>query len=554
MAERNLGDRGIWIGVVVDVKDIDQSGRVQVRIMGKHDDRTNIPDSSLPWAQVVQPVTSPALGRIGTSPVGLIRVSRVVGVWLDPDDQQYPLIIGTIGRAGDPIPGQTTNGAPAINISTGSIPAPAQNSFNNFYTALNPNRPSIRAIDAGQYSIYGVTNNAGVVLSQAVLSKMAIPSVPTIASASATSRDGVIDMARAVDPLGRMSALPCFTISLINIKAILALIRSIGLMVANALRNAILELMQKLGIGRVLAALSAMIRSAQAIQALLNAFNISTCGISLINQKLFSEVNFVIATVIYDLYLATGLVQAAASAIVNIPTSAVIAGTNYASSTILSNIPTLPIANVVIPGGFTPPGKTLVSVVPTNYAQAYYSSSADPYHGYIRWNSTTGFGDSVYTLRNGQPNFKNAQEHITHDIKQTMVASLIPTLSTSSPSLASLTGIVNQGLISAATGANKAAFGAGFAGGANLLLSLAPLLPLLVGSIQNVFQPNVATTRLSNPLSTINSVNRFTQNQAYLAVQAQSLRASLKSVAQGQDKRFTFTPTPIRQMRDPYLG
>ena len=53
MTDKNFGDRhGRWLGIVVNVNDPQKSGRVQIRVKGRHDDTANIPDASLPWALV----------------------------------------------------------------------------------------------------------------------------------------------------------------------------------------------------------------------------------------------------------------------------------------------------------------------------------------------------------------------------------------------------------------------------------------------------------------------------------------------------------------------
>ena len=80
MTERNLGESvRMWFGIVTNVMDPQRSGRVQVRVFGRHDDRVNIPDSDLPWATISQSATSAAHGRIGTAPVGLVVGSKVFG-------------------------------------------------------------------------------------------------------------------------------------------------------------------------------------------------------------------------------------------------------------------------------------------------------------------------------------------------------------------------------------------------------------------------------------------------------------------------------------------
>ena len=57
-----------FIGVVEDRNDPKSQGRVRVRIFGDHDaDKTKIPTDSLPFSQVMMPVTSASCGGIGQS-------------------------------------------------------------------------------------------------------------------------------------------------------------------------------------------------------------------------------------------------------------------------------------------------------------------------------------------------------------------------------------------------------------------------------------------------------------------------------------------------------
>lgn len=89
-----------FIGEVIDHEgDQWKSGRVKLRIYGRHDNEQDIKDEDLPWAMPLQDVTSAATNRIGRAPVGMVKGSRVFGVYLD-EEQQYPLILGTFSRAG----------------------------------------------------------------------------------------------------------------------------------------------------------------------------------------------------------------------------------------------------------------------------------------------------------------------------------------------------------------------------------------------------------------------------------------------------------------------
>ena len=111
MTERSIGSSSKWfIATVVNrgdgkegKKDKTESGRVQIRIIGKHDDKKNIPDEKLPWAIPMMPIGGlfSGAGRegTGTTPVGLKKDSVVVGFYAD-HDESIPIIHGLLTRAG----------------------------------------------------------------------------------------------------------------------------------------------------------------------------------------------------------------------------------------------------------------------------------------------------------------------------------------------------------------------------------------------------------------------------------------------------------------------
>jgi len=87
-----------WQGVVEDIMDPLMIGRCKVRILGYHtDDKTEIPTEHLPWATPMQPITSAAISGIGTTPLGPVEGTWVVGFFRDGEDAQEPVIMGTVG-------------------------------------------------------------------------------------------------------------------------------------------------------------------------------------------------------------------------------------------------------------------------------------------------------------------------------------------------------------------------------------------------------------------------------------------------------------------------
>lgn len=86
-----------WIGVVEDRMDPEKLGRIRVRIFGYHtDNKVILPTKDLPWALPIQPITSAAISGIGSSPLGPVEGTWVIGFFLDGEDMQQPAVFGTI--------------------------------------------------------------------------------------------------------------------------------------------------------------------------------------------------------------------------------------------------------------------------------------------------------------------------------------------------------------------------------------------------------------------------------------------------------------------------
>lgn len=96
------GDQVRWfVGEVINVKDDPlKLGRAQVRAFGVYDD---IEETDLPWAQVVVPVTQGAHEGNGQY-LGLLVGTQVFGIFLDGQNSQMPMILGTIPKDGDQNP------------------------------------------------------------------------------------------------------------------------------------------------------------------------------------------------------------------------------------------------------------------------------------------------------------------------------------------------------------------------------------------------------------------------------------------------------------------
>ena len=94
-----------WIGVVEDrggscgkaPEDEHKMGRVKVRIFGYHtEEREDLDTDELMWAVIMLPTTSASISGVGYSPTGMVEGTHVVGFFLDGENAQSPIIMGTI--------------------------------------------------------------------------------------------------------------------------------------------------------------------------------------------------------------------------------------------------------------------------------------------------------------------------------------------------------------------------------------------------------------------------------------------------------------------------
>lgn len=104
-----------WFGIVEDVLDPLELGRVKVRCYGFHTLSSELLSTDdLPWAHVVMPVTSASFQGKGTSPTFLREGSTVLGFFADGSDGQMPVVIGSYPG----IPQDTPEYVDGKNLST----------------------------------------------------------------------------------------------------------------------------------------------------------------------------------------------------------------------------------------------------------------------------------------------------------------------------------------------------------------------------------------------------------------------------------------------------
>jgi len=99
-----------FVGVVEDRQDPKTLGRLKVRCLGHHtEDLYKLPTADLPWAHVMNPITSATVSGIGQSPLGVVEGTWVVGFFSDGPSAQQPIIMGTLPGVPSTLPTKDSN-------------------------------------------------------------------------------------------------------------------------------------------------------------------------------------------------------------------------------------------------------------------------------------------------------------------------------------------------------------------------------------------------------------------------------------------------------------
>lgn len=98
------GDEFRWfLGIVEDIMDPLEMGRVRVRVFGMHSPYyKDIAVEDLPWAQVMVPANEGGVSGTGRSANGIVQGAWVFGMFLDGKHSQNPFILGSIHRFESP--------------------------------------------------------------------------------------------------------------------------------------------------------------------------------------------------------------------------------------------------------------------------------------------------------------------------------------------------------------------------------------------------------------------------------------------------------------------
>lgn len=506
MTERDLGngDSGRWYGKVVSVKDPDQSGRVQVRIFGRHDDEENIPDDDLPWVMPTQPVTSAALGKVGTSPLGLLKGSHVQGYWSDRD-HQIPVMTGSFGKSGEyKNKGALTDGVPEIDIDKGSMPTASTNQSPpvdiNPFSKLYKERITINDINNGVKTVKDITRSTGIVNKKAVDEKLKQPKIPTTASVDKSNTGDVLNIIKKADPSSLSATLPNMVGSFSSVRSIMNLTSSTGLtnLLNTGLQGAIGSMAGGLGLNNIIGPL----------MSVLNSGLLKGPAQQALKMALLSSIR--------------------AGSASNMPR--VISRTTPVYNPNIGR----PLDNLIV----------LPAKIPPTYVQSYYPVESEPYPGYIEWMNPDNRQYVLYTERRGEPHYASAEEHIAGQTALATQTAMLPIMRTlqsrgSNPrptELVAMAGIIAKALDSTQSLGISKILGNG-ANMSNMVKLASKLIPAISGKIDGVMNGHLPKSVLDQA-KVAKTMNEFTKNQALLKKKKDSMKEAMKPDTAKQDSAF----------------
>ena len=137
-----------FMGVVEDRNDPLKMGRCRVRIAAYHtSDKTILPTADLPWSMPLLPITSASVSGVGHSPIGPVEGTWVLGFFIDGEDAQIPIMLGTFPGRAEPI-----NLTSLVSQLASALTAPLILPDTGLSASAVPTINAVEAFDAKQQS------------------------------------------------------------------------------------------------------------------------------------------------------------------------------------------------------------------------------------------------------------------------------------------------------------------------------------------------------------------------------------------------------------------
>ena len=397
MVNQPVGTSGMYIAEVRDIKDPLYSGRVKVRLYGLNDNEQDVKDENLPWAMPIQDITSPATGKAGKAPVGLVVGSRVIVTYLSSDvAKQQPLIIGSFARGAEPTnTTDNTGGKEDLKVGSEGVDLPAQavpttkDGKNQADKAPNSLFNAPLNTEKDRYNEATVVSNASGPDGIKTSREQNAPNADKPTTAVAPPSKDLPSLLNQIDPNGLSQIMGLLFAAFASVDSTMSTsnFSSRKVIITDALSGALAILVKRLGFGLVVTAMNRCLNN--------NGIDRVTPIYKEIVQNAFAK-----------------LIQDAIT---------------YGANGIPVSVDPTIVKTTIIPNPLVNPGS-----VPDLSVQQYYTSENDPYPGYIQWLLPEGTlslvgTNYVYTVRDKTtPPYASASEEIYAISEREMANTLEP--------------------------------------------------------------------------------------------------------------------------------
>ena len=405
--------------------------------------------------------------------------------------------MGSFGKAGDPKPGSSSDGAEEIDIKTGSIPSASVNQSDpveyNAFSKMYPNRIDINKINnqGADPTVGKFTISTGIVNKNEVDTKLKEPTKPTTASADKTSKTDVLDLVKKVDPEKKSRALPNAVDGFNDVRKIINLTSAVGLtkMLAGSLGKSLGSIAGLIGAGAMFGVMSKVLDSGSLDGVAKDALKLAMTGLAVAavaNQGKIEQKRNV-------------LVVPKVNPLIGIPALALIATT-----------------------------------IPPTHVQQYHELDQEPYPGYIQYKDVQT-GAILYRRRtNNDYHFASAEDHIQHNtatilevaIGAAVAGKVADALLGKGNAISDISKAITGGLGNVTTMGIASILGHGM-NPLNMVSMAGKLIPNIAGNVQSMVSGNLPKSAL-NVGKVGPAMSDFTKNQALLAKKKSGMNTALK--------------------------
>jgi hypothetical protein len=469
-----------FLAEVRNVKDPDNQGKVQVRIYGFNDDEQTNKDENLHWALPIMPVTSASTGGVGVLPHGLVKGSRVIGIFLD-DTNKHAIIFGSYYRSHKPTDNNdNTGGQEQLDKTSKGVDLPKPGNVAKDIPDNRGKNPFLTRADGkpfntdnDRYNEATYTDNGVGQAAINTIRKLFAPNADQPTIAGAPPGLDLPSALKSVDPNGTAQTLIQFFAQMALVAAMMNMTNKSGsssgikTTVTDAFTGALSRLAAKYG-----------------FEIIINIFTkcLGNGGINQIDVQYQDIVRRGLAKLIENV---------AQYGVNNLP---------------LSETPTL-----IYHTDKDPVPLPIVGSAPDLYVQQYYPADQDPWVGFIEWKGPDG--NYVYTVRTATDHpYPSTQDAIYSASENELVQALDPYIRKGSITPSELNKILEACMMSTYNNGLEKNLGKNSSNSLAALIGLIGLIGIAVNLVQTLQLPK----SVLNTGSVTRTLTNFARNIAIL--------------------------------------